>query len=372
MKAWTGEDKEGQTALPEWVRRRGGWMTSMSSPGQDPETILGRIFGLKEDPIAGFIESPLTDLGMLFNATLNPLQLMNRDEIINNLNPLLGKAAFELVTGRSYTSGRELDTDALAPRWAVPWAAVRGRRNDDGELVFSQQWAQFFRNMLPPFAQAERLLAPLLGDERMRRRWLTTIGSQLFASPLYTVDPNQQAFAISNYAQGVNEALKAGIIGFEDKRDAARRLLDMGYEPAQIAQLGLSELDPGALNFEELQRARRNVGTETQISTFLETLPPDVARMFIFRRGFRGMTGAEAVEAWENRKPINELGSLFLPEVESAFADWFNRMSESDKLGFVFRYGYGPFRGAEAVQQWSSRGGLPNRPPGLGSADFLS
>jgi hypothetical protein len=372
VKAWTGEDKEQDSALPEWVRRRGGWMTTMTSPMQDPETVLGRIFGLKEDPIAAFIESPLTDLGMLFNATISPLQLLNRDEIINNLNPLVGKAAFELVTGRSYTSGRELDSDALAPRWAQPFALLRNRRNDDGELVFSQQWAQFFRNVLPPFAQAERLLAPLFGDDRMRRRWLTTMGSQILASPLYTVDPNQQAFAINNYAQGINEALREGIINFDDKREAARRLLDMGYDPARIAELGLSELDPGGLNFEELSRARRNVATEEEISAFLETLPPNVAEIFIYRRGFRGKTKAEAVEAWRSREPINELGALFLPEIESAFADWFGRLSESDKLGFVFKYGYGPYRGAAAVQEWSSRGGVPNRPPGLGSADFLS
>ena len=371
VKAWTGESKEDEQSLPEWLRRRGGWMTTMQTPFTDPETPLGRIFGFKEDPVAAFIESPLSDLGMLFNATLNPLQLMNTDEVVNNLNPILGRTVYELATGRSYVSGRELDSDAVAPRWAAPIAWARGRRNDDGELVFSQKWAQTFRNLLPPFAQAERLLAPLLGDERARRRWLTTLGSQLVAAPTYTVDPNQQAFAITTYAQGIQDALDDGIIGFDDKRDVARRLLDMGYPASDIARLGLAENDPSTLNFDELARARRNVTSEEQISRFLETLPDSVAEQFIFSRGFRGQTGVDAVEAWRNRQPIDELGALALPEINAAFADWFGRLSESDKLGLVFRYGYGPYRGAEAVQQWSTRGGLPNRPPGLGSADFL-
>jgi hypothetical protein len=374
VKAWTGESKDENQTLPEWLQRRGGWMTTMTSPLTDPETALGQIFGLKEDPIAAFIESPLTDLGMLFNATLNPLQIINMPEVINNLNPIVGKTAYEFLTGRSYVSGRELDSDAPAPRWAVPYAALRGRRDEEGELVFSQKWANFYRNVAPPFAQIERLAAPLLGDERMRRRWLTTVGSQLLATPLYTVDPNQQAFAINQYARGVNEALKAGIINFDDKREVVSRLLTQGYSPEQIRDLGLADMpgDPTALNFDELARARRASASENEISTFLETLPPEVAETFIFRRGFRGLRGAQAVEAWNNRAPINELGALYLPEVNAAFSDWFKRLPESEQLGFVFQYGYGPYRGAEAVQRWYAERGLPNRPPGLGSADFLS
>ena len=374
MKAWTGESQDENQTLPEWLRRRGGWMTTMTSPYTDPETVLGQIFGLKEDPIAAFIESPLSDLGMLFNATINPLQIVNMDEVINNLNPIVGRTAYEFLTGRSYVSGRELDSDAPAPRWAVPFAAARGRRNDEGELVFSQKWAQFFRNVAPPFAQIERLAAPLLGDERQRRRWLTTVGSQLLATPLYTVDPNQQAFSINQYARGVNEALRAGIINYDDKRDVATRLLAQGYTPEQIRELGLADMpgDPTALNFEELGRARRASQSEDEISRFLETLPSEVAETFIYRRGFRGLRGYEAVEAWNNRSPINELGALFLPETNAAFADWFSRLPESEQLGLVFQYGYGPYRGAEAVQRWYVERGLPNRPPNLGSADFLS
>ena len=372
VKAWTGESKEDQQSLPEWLRRRGGWMTTMSAPMTDPETVLGRIFGLKEDPIAAFIESPLSDLGMLFNATLNPLQLVNMDEAINNLNPIVGRAAYEFLTGRSYVSGRELDPDALAPRWAAPWAAARGRRNEDGELVFSQNWAQAFRNLLPPFAQAERLFAPLFGDERQRRRWLTTLGSQVFAAPLYTVDPNQQAFAINSYARGVQDALRDGIISYEDRRDVANRLLSRGYTADQIMQLGLLENDPLAYNFQELDRVRRRNIADEQIERFLSTLDPGVAEAFIFNRGYRGLRGGEAVQAWQNRVPHDELSALFLPEVNMAFADWFSRLSESDKLGFVFQYGFGPYRGAEAVREWSTQGGLPNLPPNMGSEDFLS
>lgn len=288
------------------------------------------------------------------------------------MNPILGRTAYEFLTGQSYVSGRELDSDAIAPRWAGLWARARGRRNEEGELLFSQKWAQAFRNLLPPFAQAERLFAPLLGDERQRRRWLTTVGSQVLATPLYTVDPNQQAFAITQFAAGIDDALRQGIVGYDDKREVAARLIRQGYDPAQVAQLGLTELDPSSLNFDELARARRATGAEDQISRFLETLPPEVAETFIWRRGFRGLRGAEAVEAWNNRAPVDELGALFLPELNAAFSDWFNRLTEGDKLGFVFRYGYGPYRGAEAVQQWSTRGGLPNIPPGMGSADFLS
>lgn len=372
VKAWTGESKEDQQSLPEWLRRRGGWMTTMSAPMTDPETVIGRIFGLKEDPIGAFIESPLSDLGMLFNATLNPLQLVNMDEAINNLNPIVGRAAYEFLSGRSYVSGRELDPDALAPRWAAPWAAARGRRNEDGELIFSQNWAQAFRNLLPPFAQAERLFAPLFGDERQRRRWLTTLGSQVFAAPLYTVDPNQRAFAINSYARGVQDALRDGIISYEDRRDVANRLLTRGYTTDQILQLGLLENDPLAYNFQELDRVRRRNIADNQIEEFLQTLDPAVAEAFIFNRGYRGLRGGEALQAWQNRVPADELGALFLPEVNMAFADWFSRLSESEKLGFVFQYGYGPYRAGEAVREWSTQGGLPNLPPNMGSEEFLS
>jgi hypothetical protein len=374
VKAWTGESKEDNESLPEWLRRRGGWMTTMKTPFTDPESRLGQIFGLKEDPIAAFIESPISDLGMLFNATLNPLQFVNMDEVINNLNPIIGRTAYEFLTGNSYVSGRELNTDAPAPRWAAPWAAIRGRKSEEGDYLFSQKAAQFMRNVVPPFAQIERLAAPLLGDERMRRRWLTTLGSQLLAVPLYTVDPNQQAFAISQYAQGIQEALKANIISYEDKRDVVRRLLEQGYEPEQIRQLGLAEdsMDPTGLNFDELARARRNTATENQISQFLETLPPDVADNFIYRRGFRGLRGLEAVEAWRNRTPVDELSTLFLPEAEAAFGQWFKAQPLDQQLELVFRYGYGPYRGSDAVERWLVERGVPNRPAGTGAADYLS
>ena len=374
LKAWTGEDREKEGDLPEWLRRRGGWMTTMTTPLSDPETRLGQIFGFKEDPIAAFIESPLSDLGMLFNATINPLQLMNMDEVVNNLNPLLGKTAYEALTGRSYTSGRELRAEAPEPpRWS---ALVPGLRSTtpEGERVYDERVANTLRNLAPPFAQVERLLAPIAGDERMRRRWTTTLGSQLAAIPLYTVDPNQQAFAMNQRSERLNEQLRQAIPGYRDeRRDFVNALIQrgIGAEDIQRLQLQRPDVNIADFNIEELDRILRQQRQDEQLERFMEGMTERQQEAFIGRRGYRGRSGREAVELWRQRGSVDPLEGVYAPRVADAFEAWFQTLSEWEKTRAVYQYGFGPYRGRQAVQNWREQGGFPNVPAGRSPDEFL-
>jgi hypothetical protein len=373
LKAWTGEDREQEGTLPEWLRRRGGWMTTMTTPLSDPETALGRFFGFKEDPIAAFIESPLSDLGMLFNATINPLQLMNMDEVVNNLNPLLGKTAYEAITGRSYTSGRELSPERdEPPRWAY---AVPGlvRQSPEGEQVYDERWAQTLRNLVPPFAQLERLGAPVLGDQRMRRRFPTTVAAQLAAVPLYTVDPNQQAFAMNQEAERLNEQLRQTVPGYRDeRRDFATRLIERGFTADDLRRLGLErpDIDINNFNVDELDRILRQQRQDEQLERFMETMTERQQNAFIARRGYRGRTGREAIELWGQRGTVDPLDGLYEPRVADAFEAWFETLDDWQQTRAVFQYGFGPYRGRQAVQNWREQGGYPNVPTNVAPSEI--
>lgn len=173
-----GEADEPEEPLPAYVRERMGWKI---------RTDL--ITGPAGDALAGglLVGEPLLDINRLYRfGTGSQLSNINWREVANNLNPAISAGA-EFVTGIEQSSGGRYAPTEETPQWLLTIRQGLGIARKEDEV--SSRWLQISRGMIPPLSLAERLAPQILGNERLQRRWFSTLASNAFGLPVSTLDP---------------------------------------------------------------------------------------------------------------------------------------------------------------------------------------
>jgi hypothetical protein len=118
-----------------------------------------------------------------------------------------------------------------------PWLDIIpgvGRETGDGSVVSSRA-LRAARELLPPIGIIERYAAPLLGNERMQRRWYTTLASAVFGLPVSTLDPYQTGAEL----RAQENRLRAGLqrqfgADLDTYTSYVRRALREGVTPEEM------------------------------------------------------------------------------------------------------------------------------------------
>lgn len=230
-----GEPEEPGEPLPSYVRERFGWrirtdalkdwgIPELAGPSGDPLSI-----GL----VAG---EPLVDVNRLFGsptgigAVRGPMSMLNWRELANQTAPVFSTSA-------EFLSQMEATTGGALPREeeATPLFTFFARRTPDGERVVSARGARAVRELLPPIGMVERYAAPLLGNERLQRRWYTSLASGIFGLPVSTLDPFQVAGELRTEERRLSAAVERQMGESAPTRTAwVRRLLQLGASPEEM------------------------------------------------------------------------------------------------------------------------------------------
>lgn len=222
-----GEPEDPEEPLPQYVRERFGWRVR-------PDVITGPMGdALSAGVVFG---EPLTDVNRLFGSgtasgpLAGPASMLNWREVANQLNPVFGVAS-EVLTGVERSTGAAMPREEEAP----PWARFLARRTPEGERVISSRGLRVAREIIPPLGMVERYAAPILGNERMQRRWYTTLASAVLGLPVSTLDPYQTGAELRAREQRVRGGLERAL-GEEYVQHSAfvRRALSMGVTPEEM------------------------------------------------------------------------------------------------------------------------------------------
>jgi hypothetical protein len=224
-----GEPDDPEEPLPAYVRERFGWRVR-----KDLWT------GPMGDAISGgmVIGEPLVDINRMFGSATasgpmaGPSSMMNWRELANQMNPVFGVGA-ELLTGVERSTGGRMPLEEEAPPWLDIIPGV-GRDTGDGTVV-SARGLRAARELIPPIGMIERYAAPLLGNERMQRRWYTTLASSVFGLPVSTLDPYQTGAELRAQEQRLRSGLERKLGGDLDKYTSyVRRVLNEGATPEEM------------------------------------------------------------------------------------------------------------------------------------------
>lgn len=179
-----GDPDDPEEPLPGYVRERFGWRVrkDIFTGPQGDAISAGMVFG-----------EPLVDVNRLFGTATQPGTwglgtVLNWREVANNMNPAV-KAVGATTTSMELSTGGRLPREEEAPQWAAMLGL--GRITPEGDRVMSSRALRATREILVPLGQAERYAPQLLGNERMQRRWYTSLGSAILGIPVSTLDPFQ-------------------------------------------------------------------------------------------------------------------------------------------------------------------------------------
>lgn len=224
--------EDGDNAImPRWVRESFGWELA-GRPGED-DTPWAVNLGWW----------PTSDLNRTFNATTNPMGLLNTGEVRSSVNPVL-KAASEAFTGTSSFTRAEFAPTETAPAWArlIPGATWE---TQGGERVADPKVTNFVRSTVPLVGTWDRLVEPtarmLTGGEhtedRYRDRLGTSAAAQLLGVPVSTLDGRQQSAELRSRTDDVRDEMRK-LLGSEygESLSAVRALLSAGYTAEEIAR----------------------------------------------------------------------------------------------------------------------------------------
>jgi hypothetical protein len=224
-----GEPEDPEEPLPAYVRERFGWKIRedlVQGPMGDALS-AGMVVG-----------EPLSDVNRLFGSATGvgpvsgPASMLNWRELANQMNPIIGVGA-EALTGMERSTGGRLPREEEAPRWLDVIPGV-GRETDEGTMV-SARALRAARELLPPLGIVERYAAPLLGNERMQRRWYTTLASAIFGLPVSTLDPYQTGAELRAQEQRLRGGLERQFGGDLTLRTSyVRRVLREGATPEEM------------------------------------------------------------------------------------------------------------------------------------------
>lgn len=221
-----GEDENPEEPLPSYVRERFGWRVRKDLWS-----------GPMGDAISGgmVVGEPLVDVNRLLGSRTavgplaGPSSMLNWRELANQVNPIFGVGA-EAFTGVERTTGGRLPQEEEAP----PWLPFFGRETPDGRMV-SARGLRALRELVPPVGIVERYAAPLLGNERMQRRWYTTLASAVFGLPVSTLDPYQTGAELRAQEQRLRGGLERQLGSDLDKYTSyVRRALREGVTPEEM------------------------------------------------------------------------------------------------------------------------------------------
>ena len=245
-----GDPDDPGEPLPGYVRERFGWRVRkdiMVGPDQDAIS-AGMVFG-----------EPLVDINRMFGTPTRPGgwglgSVLNWREVANNLNPTV-RALAPSITAMELSTGGTLPREEEAPRWAA--ALGLGRITPEGERVMNARALRMARDIVVPLGMAERYAPQLLGNERLQRRWYTSMGSAILGLPVSTLDPFQTTAEMRTQERRIRSQLTRELgEEYPDRLAYVRSALELGATPEElqfirssllggrdVAEVPLDELD---------------------------------------------------------------------------------------------------------------------------------
>jgi hypothetical protein len=222
-----GDPDDPEEPLPGYVRERFGWRVRkdiFTGPSGDAIT-AGMVVG-----------EPLVDVNRLFGTATRPgswgLSNLNWREIANNLNPIV-PAASQAFTSMEFSTGGRLPREEEAPRWAEMLGL--GRVTPEGDRVMNAQLLRATRQLVVPLGMAERYAPQLLGNERLQRRWYTSMASAILGLPVSTLDPFQTTAEMRAQEQRLRGQLERQMgEEYPDRVAYVRAALELGATPEEM------------------------------------------------------------------------------------------------------------------------------------------
>ena len=223
-----GDPDDPEEPLPSYVRERFGWRVRediVTGPSGDALS-AGMVFG-----------EPLVDVNRLFGTPTQPGgwglgTVLNWREVANSLNPAVPSAS-QAFTSMEFSTGGRLPREEEAPRWAA--ALGLGRVTPEGERVMNSARLRAARQIVVPLGMAERYAPQLLGNERLQRRWYTSMGSAILGLPVSTLDPYQTTAELRAQEQRLRGQLTREMgEEYPDRVAYVREALGLGATPQEL------------------------------------------------------------------------------------------------------------------------------------------
>lgn len=223
-----GDPDDPEEPLPGYVRERFGWRVRediFTGPEGDAIT-AGMIFG-----------EPLVDINRLFGTRTSASRwglhsVLNWREVANSTAPWL-KAGAPAVTAMELSTGGRLPREEEAPGWAR--ALGLGRVTPEGERVMNARSLRAIRDIVTPLGLAERYAPQIVGNERMERRWYTSLGSAILGIPVSTLDPYQTGAELRQQEQRLRGQFQRELgADYSDRTGYVREVLQLGATPAEM------------------------------------------------------------------------------------------------------------------------------------------
>jgi hypothetical protein len=283
---------------------------------------------------------PLVDVNRLFGTATQPgrwgLSNLNWREVANNLNPEVTALA-PAVTSMELSTGGRLPREEEAPKWAA--ALGLGRVTPEGERVMNARTLRTVRQLVVPLGMAERYAPQLLGNERLQRRWYTSMGSAILGLPVSTLDPFQTTAELRSQEQRLRGQLTRQMgEEYPDRVAYVREALEMGATPQELQFIRdnlLGGQDVSDVPMEELDRYRMRdtIGFLRRIEALrAQGVPEETLRMMADY--FRPRTDAEMGVRAGGPQPLTAEQLAEVGESPESVA----RMTDADRADVVARY----------------------------------
>jgi hypothetical protein len=325
-----GEPDDPEEPLPAYVRERFGWRVRediMTGPSGDAIS-AGMVVG-----------EPLVDVNRLFGTPTRPGaaglgSVLNWREIANNINPAITSLA-PAVTSMELSSGGRLPREEEAP----PWARMFARTTPEGDKVVNARALRTARQLIVPLGMAERYAPQLLGNDRLQRRWYTSLGSAIFGLPVSTLDPYQTSAELRAQEARLRSQLTREMGEEYPARVAyVRTVLELGASPQEmhfVRETLLGGRDIGEVPIEELDiwRMRDTVNFLRRIDSLRDRgLPQETIEMMVSY--FRPRTDLEMGVRAGGVQPLTAEQLSELGETPESVA----RMTDDERAELVVRY----------------------------------
>lgn len=222
-----GEEDDPEHPMPAYVRERMGWRVRTD--------LVQGPFG---DALAAgvVIGEPLVDVNRLFRFPSGDRRGgINLRDVANQMNPMF-KNGVELLTAMEQSTGGRLPRREEAPGWLRPFVAPFADEGEEPDV--NARALRFVRNTIPPIGIAERLFPQALGNERMQRRWYTSLASSILGLPMSTLDPFQTASELRAEESRQRSILESKFgEDYTQYTDFGRALLRRGVTPQEMQAL---------------------------------------------------------------------------------------------------------------------------------------
>lgn len=223
-----GDEEDPGEPLPSYVRERFGWKVR--------EDIAVGPFGdaLSAGMVVG---EPLVDVNRLFGTPTSSGgwglgSVVNWREVANNLNPAISGFA-PVVTSMELSTGGRLPAEEEAPGWAR--ALGLGRVTPEGDRVMSARFLRGLRDIVVPLGMVERYAPQIAGNERLERRWYTSLASAVLGLPVSTLDPYQTTAELRAQESRLRGRMQRDMgEAYADRVGYVREVLKMAATPQEM------------------------------------------------------------------------------------------------------------------------------------------